>query len=422
MDDMTRRGFIAAGAVVAAPYILKSQDKSGTKNPIIGEGEYKYECIHDWGQLPSNIKYGNTHSVVEDSQGHIYIHHTVYKDSPSSDSVVVFDDKGKFVRSFGPMFRGGAHGLFMSKEGRDEYLYFCDEKHGIVSKRTLKGEEVWTMGYPQDSPIYQKGPGSTGPGGAAGLNYRPTNFAIAPNGDFWVGDGYGSYYMFHYSQKGNSYPKLVNTFGGPPAGAAAPGGGGGGRGQGKGGDQAKGPAPDQAKGPAAGPNVDQAKGGGGGGRGAAPPRQPGQPGVPRNVPIESMNNPHGNMIDLRDPAKPVLLVADRGNQRIVRYTLDDKPIDVVAGTLQPCHFHEHKGMIVVPDLASRVTILDKDNKVVAHLGEGLVGNPPRTTDDRSKFVPGQFVNPHGACFDHAGNIFVAEWVEIGRVTKLRKLA
>jgi len=146
MDDMTRRGFIAAGAVVAAPYILRSQDKAGTKNPIIGEGEYKYECIHDWGNLPSNIKYGNTHSVVEDSQGHIYIHHTVYKDSPSSDSVVVFDEKGKFVRSFGPMFRGGAHGLFMSKEGRDEYLYFCDEKHGIISKRTLKGEEVWTMG------------------------------------------------------------------------------------------------------------------------------------------------------------------------------------------------------------------------------------------------------------------------------------
>ncbi len=414
MDDMTRRGFLAAGAVVAAPYILKSEDKSGTKNPIIGEGEYKYECIHDWGQLPSNIKYGNTHSVVEDSQGHIYIHHTVYKDSPSADSVVVFDDKGKFVRSFGPMFRGGAHGLFLSKEGKDEYLYFCDEKHGIITKRTPKGEEVWTMGYPQDSPIYQKGPGSTGPGGAAGLNYRPTNFAIAPNGDFWVGDGYGSYYMFHYSQKGNSYPKLVNTFGGPPASAAAPGGGGGGARGGGGGGRG------QGKGPG-GPGGDQAKGGGGG-RAAAPPRQPGQPGVPRNVPIESMNNPHGNMVDLRDPAKPILLVADRGNQRIVRYTLDDKPIDVVAGTLQPCHFHEHKGMIVVPDLAARVTILDKDNKIVAHLGEGLVGNPPRTTDDRSKFVPGQFVNPHGACFDHAGNIFVAEWVEIGRVTKLRKLA
>src|SRR6185369_8683507 len=243
MDDMTRRGFIAAGAVVAAPYILRSQDKAGTKNPIIGEGEYKYECIHDWGNLPSNIKYGNTHSVVEDSQGHIYIHHTVHKDSPSSDSVVVFDEKGKFVRSFGPMFRGGAHGLFVNKEGKTEYLYFCDEKHVIVTKRTLKGEEVWTMGYPQYSPVYQKGPGSTGPGGAAGLNYRPTNIAITPTGsDFWVVDGYGSNWAFHYKQDGNGYPKLVKTFGGPrPAAAPAPGGPGGGGPRGGGAPGAGGP-------------------------------------------------------------------------------------------------------------------------------------------------------------------------------------
>jgi len=139
-----------------------------------------------------------------------------------------------------------------------------------------------------------------------------------------------------------------------------------------------------------------------------------------------MNNPHGNMVDLRDPAKPILLVADRGHGRIVRYTLDDKPIDIVEGTRQPCHFHEHKGNIVVPDLAGPVHILDKDNKVVVSMGGAMPGsstpNPPRTTDDRSKFVPGQFVNPHGAIFDHNGNIFVAEWVEIGRVTKLRKVS
>jgi len=133
-----------------------------------------------------------------------------------------------------------------------------------------------------------------------------------------------------------------------------------------------------------------------------------------------MNNPHGNMVDLRDPAKPILLVADRGNRRIVRYTLDDKPIDIVEGTTQPCHFHEHKGLIVVPDLSGPVTLLDKDNKVITHMGQGP-NNPPRTTEDRSKFVPGQFVNPHGATFDRNGNIFVGEWVEIGRVTKLRKV-
>jgi hypothetical protein len=134
-----------------------------------------------------------------------------------------------------------------------------------------------------------------------------------------------------------------------------------------------------------------------------------------------MNNPHGNMVDLRDPAKPILLVADRGNRRIVRYTLDDKPIDIVEGTTQPCHFHEHSGTIVVPDLSGPVTLLDKDNKVIQHMGQGP-NNPQRTTEDRKSFIPGQFVAPHGAAFDHAGNIFVVEWVEIGRVTKLRKLA
>ena len=91
--------------------------------------------------------------------------------SNSADAVVVFDDKGKFVRSFGAMFRNGAHGMHIQKEGRDEYLYFCDEKHGIVTKRTLKGDEVWTMGYPQESPVYEKGPGKPG------LNYRPTNMS-----------------------------------------------------------------------------------------------------------------------------------------------------------------------------------------------------------------------------------------------------
>lgn len=373
--DTTRRSFL--GALAAAPVLLGAEDKAGSKNPILGTGAYQYECIHDWGELPTTIKYGNTHSVCEDSQGHIYVHHTVHATSQSPDAVVVFDNKGKFVRSFGSMFKGGAHGMHHAKEGKNEYLYFCDEKHGIVTKRTLKGEEVWTIGYPQDSKPYEKGPGRNG------LNYRPTNITIAANGDFWVVDGYGSYFVFHYQQKGSS-PQLVNTFGGRPADAA-----GTGRGPG---------AP--------------------GGRGAG-----GSP--PPPAPIDQTNNPHGIWLDTRDATKPVLLVADRGNRRIVRYTTDDKPIDVVEGTLLPCHFHQMRDLLVVPDLQSRVTLFDKDNKVITHLGDGDYKgrqNQLRLTQNRGDFEAGKFVAPHGAWFDHAGNIFVAEWVEIGRVTKLRKIA
>lgn len=393
MEKTTRRSFLAATAT--APFIMGATDKAGAKNPILGEGDHQYEAIHDWGELPSNIKYGNTHSVVEDSQGHIFIHHTVHKTSQSLDAVVVFDPKGKFVRSFGAMFHGGAHGMHYAKEGKNEYLYFSDEKHGIVTKRTMKGEEVWTLGYPQDSSIYMKGIGASGPGGAAGLNYRPTNIAIAPNLDFWVVDGYGSYYAFHYSQK-DGYPKLLNTFGGRPTPPPGAGRGGGGGGQGKQG----GGAPVAAAG----------RGGGG-------PRPP--------APLDQMNNPHGIWVDQRDPAKPVLLLADRGNRRIVRYTLDDKPVDVIEGTLAPCHFHEFKDLMVVPDLQCRVTLFDKDNKVITNLGDGAYAgkqNQLRLSEDRSAFEPGKFITPHGAWFDHSGNIFVTEWVEIGRVTKLRKLA
>jgi hypothetical protein len=89
----------------------------------------------------------------------------------------------------------------------------------------------------------------------------------------------------------------------------------------------------------------------------------------------------------------------------------------------PCHFYEYKGDVVIPDLQGRVTLMGQDNQIIEHLGDS---NPPANfplrTQTRDKFVPGEFICPHGACFDHEGNIFVVEWVEVGRVTKLRKVA
>ena len=107
------------------------------------------------GPTAASIKYGNTHGVCEDSQGNIYVHHTVNAASESLDTMVVFDQQGKFVRSWGRQFKGGAHGLTIRKEGSDEFLYLCDYQHGIVTKRTLKGEEVFTLGYPAESAAYK---------------------------------------------------------------------------------------------------------------------------------------------------------------------------------------------------------------------------------------------------------------------------
>src|ERR1035438_327614 len=146
---ISRRGFLAQfGTSFVAPLILGATNKAGSNKPVLGSGEHTYEAIHDWGELPAGIQYGNTHGVCEDSQGHIYVHHTVNKASESHNSMVVFDAAGKFVTSWGPEFMGGAHGLHIHKEGREEFLYLCDTKRGIVVKATLKGEQVWSIGYP----------------------------------------------------------------------------------------------------------------------------------------------------------------------------------------------------------------------------------------------------------------------------------
>jgi hypothetical protein len=351
----TRRNFlISAAAYVSAPAFLRATDKAGTKAPILGQGEFKYEANHDWGELPRTIKYGNTHGVCEDSQGNIYIHHTVHATSESLDTMVVFDAKGKFVRSWGRQFKGGAHGLSIRKEGSEEFLYLCDYEHGIVTKRTLKGEEVFTLGYPAESAAYKpKDQTSTVP-------YRPTNVAVAPNGDIYVGDGYGSSFINQYNAQG----EFIRTFGS----------------FGKGDDQ--------------------------------------------------LDCPHGLWVDLRkgdsSSDAPPLVVTDRGNSRLHRFTLDGKHVDNIVGTTKmPCNLDERNGYVVIPDLLSKVVVLDRKNNVVASLGEGEYSKQDWNTVRNQAvgtFAPGRFVCPHGACFDHESNIFVVEWVESGRVTKLRRLS
>src|SRR5437870_5637815 len=100
MKLLSRRSFVAALSIAPsmAPTLFGMQNKSGSAKPVVGDGEHRYEVIHDWGELPANIRYGNTHGVCEDSQGNIYVHHTVNAASESSDTMVVFDSAGKFVR------------------------------------------------------------------------------------------------------------------------------------------------------------------------------------------------------------------------------------------------------------------------------------------------------------------------------------
>ena len=351
----SRRHFITgAGTATVAllgPQLLGMTRKSGAERPVVGSGEHRYEVIHDWGKLPKHIRYGNTHGICEDSQGNIYVHHSVHSSSDVPDSLVIFDPEGRFVGSWGKEYQGSAHGLHLQREGSEEFLYLTARDYkeldrNIVAKTTLKGEVVFNLGYPEESEHYKRDAE-----GRPLTKYHPTNLAIAPNGDLYVGDGYGSSYINQYDREG----QFIRSFGGEGDG-------------------------------------------------------PGQ-----------LHSPHGITLDTRG-AVPLLLVADRTNNRLQYFTLEGKHVRFVEGVKLPCHFDERDGILLVPDLAARVTLLDRNDRVLAHLGEGPSNFREVRKEPRKAFPSGKFIALHDACFDHEGNIFVAEWVPIGRVTKLRRLS
>jgi hypothetical protein len=358
---MQRRDFLkqtgaaalaSSGALPSGPFVQTS-NKAGNNHPVIGQDEYRYECFHGWGELPGSIHWRETHGVTIDKAGFIYIKHRADDQKPKSprdaqDTIVVFDSEGRFVRSFGKEYHGGGHGIDIRQENGQEFLYLCCMfPVNLVVKTDLKGEVVWTKEVPKEPHVYDR----------PGTPFSPTNVAFAPDGGFYVGDGYGSHYIHQYDKDA----RWVRTFGG------------------------FGDAPGKFK------------------------------------------TPHGLWLDDRPGREPQLVVADRANARLQYLTLDGKPISIDSHVSFPAHFDIRVDILLVPDLHARITLFDKHNNVLVHLGydpawttQVLDGFKIRTQPDR--WPAGKFIHPHDACFDKDGNIFVTEWVKTGRVSLLRRVS
>lgn len=334
----TRREFLkqaAAGTALAAigPNVLVG----AAEQKIIGEGAHKYEWVDNWATLPKGKQFGYTHAVIEVADGRIFVH------NQSEDAVAIFDADGKYMGSWGSHLAPGAHGMELNVEDGQEFLYLAPTGLHKCYKTTLDGEVVWELDYPKECAAYENAE-----------QYKPTNIAIAKNGDFYIADGYGLSWIHQY----NKDAEYIRSWGG------------------KGSDPGK------------------------------------------------LNTPHGIWVDTRSGDER-LVVADRSNERLQYFSMDGEHQGFVNdGLLYPCHFHQRNDELLIPDLFGRVTIFDKDNKAVAQLGEnpgveGQEGWPNLPHEQREQ---GKFISPHGACWDHDGNIFVAEWVNDGRVTKLRRLS
>ena len=211
---VTRRKFLAAASAgcAALPFAprVHAADKSGSRNAVIGVGEHTYECIHDWGlsNLPAAARYGNaSHGVAIDQSGLVYITH--YGDP---GSIFVFDREANFVKSLGDTHRfasddgratGQGHGIDIRQEGNQEFLYLSPSHPRLdFVKMDLSGEVVWRRGRDRiqaESGRYDDE-----------SRLVPTNVSFAPDGGYFLGDGYGSDFIHQYDGR----DEYVRTLGG----------------------------------------------------------------------------------------------------------------------------------------------------------------------------------------------------------------
>lgn len=130
------------------------------------------------------------------------------------------------------------------------------------------------------------------------------------------------------------------------------------------------------------------------------------------------NTAHKFAFDYRyEPTR--VLVCDRSNDRLVHLDLEGNFLSVYAtGILKPCTVDFHDDLVCVAQLASGVSILDKEGKVLKRLGEN--DNPKEFNTNNvapEKWRTGITTSPHGVTFDKDGNVVTSEWNKWGRILR-----
>ena len=161
--------------------------------PIIGGyGDFIFQYEPSRLVMPAGTSLNNAHGLVVDpltneiiltyEPNHDTDTHCMVRFKPDgTDGVTIGDGTG--------LCEGTPHGLRLSAEGSDLYLYHANND-ATLHKTTLDGKLLWTVkGAPTIDPAFQPN--------------KPTWFAAPPGSKFvYMADGYGSNYVHSYTHDG----------------------------------------------------------------------------------------------------------------------------------------------------------------------------------------------------------------------------
>ena len=200
LEQNSRRDFIIkSGAAVLGglvlPNILIKKSYAMKEDTILGHGTHRYKVIEGWGVLDAGKNPVNDcHEMVEDAKGRL-----IMLTNETKNNILIYDKSGKLLETWGNSYPGG-HGLTISTEGEEQFLFLTDTSRSQVIKTDLKGNEILKLDYPKDTGVYE-----------FPSKFVPTETAVNPaNGDIYVADGYGQNYIIQYNAKG----EYIRHFGG----------------------------------------------------------------------------------------------------------------------------------------------------------------------------------------------------------------
>lgn len=165
--------------------------------------ELPYRVVPDWPRLPAGWNFRETPGIAVDARQHVFVVHR------GEHPIMEFDEKGKFVRTFGDTLFDRAHAVRFDRDGN---LWAVDDGSHVVVRLDAEGHVKMVLGR------YRKPGASVTPAhpGARGIRdedvllfNRPTDIAFAPNGDFYVSDGYGNSRIVKFSKDG----RFLKTWG-----------------------------------------------------------------------------------------------------------------------------------------------------------------------------------------------------------------
>jgi DNA-binding beta-propeller fold protein YncE len=143
-----------------------------------------YQHVEGWAHLPPGWNFGECSGVDIDGNDNVWVFNR------GAHPVMEFDSSGKLLQAWTEAPVKSSHGIRVDADGN---IWTVDVEAHRVVKFTPSGRVLMIIGDVG---------GKFGASDGKEAFNRPTNIAFAPNGDFFVSDGYGNSRVVKYGKNG----------------------------------------------------------------------------------------------------------------------------------------------------------------------------------------------------------------------------